>query len=200
MHATPGKKKKILSTVLRVGVLALAGIVLGVNVYLWNARSLVGNSMPMPFGYGCAVVLSGSMEPTLMVDDLIFVKQQDAYEVNDIVVFQDGASMTVHRLIALEGDRVITKGDANNAADEPIRQDLIVGAVCGRIPVVGALARVLKTPLGLVTMLGGALLLAEMSYRNERKEGEEAVEQLKEEIRRLRAEQNQGADSGDELP
>ena len=44
---------------------------MGINVYLWNASSLAGNAMPMPFGFGMAVVLSGSMEPVLSVNDLL---------------------------------------------------------------------------------------------------------------------------------
>ena len=67
----------------------------------------------------------------------------------------------------------------------------IIGAVYGRIPVMGAVTRFLKTPVGIAVLLGGALLLAEMSYRNERKEGDEKVELLKEEIRRLRQEQEE---------
>lgn len=188
MQRSP-KNKKILSSIFRVGLLAFAGIFLGVNVYLWNARSLVGNSIPMPFGYGCAVVLSGSMEPTLMVDDLIIVREEGDYQVGDIVVFQDGASLTVHRLISLEEGIAVTQGDANNAADDPIPTESFVGVVCGRVPKLGAVARVLKSPVGVVTLLGGALLLAETSYRSERKEGDVKVEQLKEEIRRLRKEQ-----------
>lgn len=191
MQTKPRTKKKILTTVLRLCLLAFVAIVLGVNVYLWNARSLVGSAMPMPFGYGSAVVLSGSMEPTLKIDDLIFVKAQDSYEVDDIVVFQDGQNLTVHRLISIDEKTAITKGDANNVADEPITPDRIVGKVCGRIPFVGVVARALKTPVGVVILLGGALLLAEISYRNEKKEGSEQVEQLKKEIRKLRQEQDE---------
>ena len=57
-----GKFKVTFKGVLRILVLIICGIVLGVNVYLANANSLVGNKLPMPFGYGSAVVLSGSME------------------------------------------------------------------------------------------------------------------------------------------
>lgn len=191
MSNTPKHKKKILLAVLRVCLLAFAGTVLGINVYLWNAKSLVGNALPMPFGYGCAVVLSGSMEPTLLIDDLILVKEQDAYQVDDIVVFQDEGSLTVHRLISVDGDTVVTKGDANNAADDPIPANRIIGAVFKRIPSLGAAARFLKTPVGVICLLGGALLLAEMSYRSERREGDQKVERLKEEIRRLRQEQEE---------
>ena len=62
---------KKIKTILRITVLVLVSAVLGVNLYTWNARSLLGNALPMPFGYGAAVVLTGSMEPTIMTDDLI---------------------------------------------------------------------------------------------------------------------------------
>ena len=192
MAEKPAKTKKRLFAVVRITLLAVVAVVLGVNVYLWNARSLMGNTMPMPFGYGCAVVLSGSMEPALQLDDLIFVKAQEDCAVGDVVVFQDGASLTVHRLIAIDEQTAVTKGDANNVADEPISRDRIVGRLCGRIPKMGVVTRALKTPVGVIALLGGALLLAEISFRNDRKEGDEKVEQLKAEIRKLREEQEKG--------
>lgn len=198
MRKAPRTKKKILAAALRLCFLAFVAVVLGVNVYLWNAQNLVGSAMPMPFGIGSAVVLSGSMEPALQVDDLILVREKDEYEVDDIVVFQDGHSLTVHRLIAFDGERVITRGDANNVADDPITPDRILGAVFLRIPFLGMVARVLKTPVGSVVLLAAALLLVESSYRNEKKEGSEQVEQLKEEIRRLRKEQEEN--QGEETP
>ena len=189
MSEKPAKTKKRLFAALRITLLAVVAIVIGINVYLWNARSLMGNNMPMPFGYGCAVVLSGSMEPALKVDDLIFVKKQDDFEVGDIVVFEDEGSLTVHRLIAIDGETAVTKGDANNVADEPISRERIVGCLCGRIPKMGVVTRALKTPVGIILLLGGALLLVELSFRNDRKAGDEKVEQLKAEIRKLREEQ-----------
>ena len=72
--------------ILRTLFLIVVSLVLGINIYSWNAKSLTGNVLPMPFGYGGAVVLSGSMEPTIAVDELIIVKAEDGYEVGDIVV------------------------------------------------------------------------------------------------------------------
>jgi len=188
MEVKKAKKKKLFS-VLRIVILSAAAVVLGVNVYLWNARTLVGNSLPMPFGFGAAVVLSGSMEPTLKVDDLILIREQETYQVGDIVVFQDGGSLTVHRLLSYDSENAITKGDANNVADEPIGSDQIMGAVFARIPMMGVVVSAIKTPIGILLTLGGALLLAEISYRSDRKEGDEKLELLKEEIRKLRQEQ-----------
>ena len=53
------KKKLTVKSVLHVTALLLCGAILGLNIYSANAGKLVGNKLPMPFGYGAAVVLSG---------------------------------------------------------------------------------------------------------------------------------------------
>ena len=98
-------------------LLVICGLLLGINIYLVNANNLLGNKMPMPFGYGAAVVLSGSMEPTFSKDDLILVKKTDNIAIGDIVVYQSNNSLVVHRVVSIDDDVVITKGDANNIED-----------------------------------------------------------------------------------
>lgn len=181
-----GKKiKNILRTVLMV----FASAVLGVNLYLWNAQSLMGNALPMPFGYGAAVVLTGSMEPTIMADDLIIVKEAEELELGDIVVYQSNSILVVHRIVDLGPDTVITQGDANNAPDEPVRKEMIKGTVLFHIPGAGTVARFLKTPVANILLIGGALLLSEMSYRKEKDKDQNELDKIKEEIRKLKAEQ-----------
>lgn len=173
----------------RTGLIIFASVVLGVNLYLWNARSLMGNSLPMPFGFGTAVVLTGSMEPTIMVDDLILVREQEEYHEDDIVVYQSGSMLVVHRIIEIQPDTVITQGDANNAPDAPIRKEMIKGTVVGCIPGAGGIARLLKSPAATITMIGGALLLSELTYRREKQKDLDELDKIKEEIRKLKAEQ-----------
>lgn len=170
-------------------LLVFASVVLGVNLYQWNAKSLMGNSLPMPFGYGAAVVLSGSMEPTIRIDDVILVARQEDYEVDDIVVYQSGSILVVHRIIELQPDTVITQGDANSAPDAPIRKEMIKGTVVGCISGVGGIARLLKSPWATGILVGGSLLLSEMAFRREKKKDEDELEKIKAEIRRLKAEQ-----------
>ena len=181
--------RKKLKNALRTVLLVFASIVLGMNLYLWNARSLMGNSLPMPFGVGVAVVLSGSMEPTIMVDDLILVREQEEYHEDDIVVYQSGSMLVVHRIVEIQPDTVITQGDANNAPDAPIRKEMIKGTVVGCIPGAGGIARLLKSPAATVTLVGGALLLSELTLRREKKKDDDELEKIKAEIRKLTAEQ-----------
>ena len=185
------KRKKILKLVLRIVALTFVAAFLGCNIYLWNAQSLTGNTLPMPFGRGVAIVLSGSMEPTLSVDDLIFVKAQDSYQVGDVVVFQSGSSVVVHRIIEINGDSVVTQGDANNAADEEMPLSRIKGEVTGRIRNAGGIVRFAKTPVVSIALVVLAVFLLERSYRKEKQQGDNELDKLKEEIRRLKAEAEQ---------
>ena len=173
---------------LRMAALVLCGLVLGVNVYMANANRLVGNQMPMPFGVGAAVVLSGSMEPALSVDDLILVREADTYAVGDVVVFQTGGVLVVHRIIAIEGDTVTTQGDANPSPDEPMSTALIMGRVVGHIPAIGALVNGIKTPIGTLCVIAAAILLVEMPRLSEKKKEDQQREEIINEIRRLKEE------------
>ncbi|MBQ1410916.1 MAG: signal peptidase I [Oscillospiraceae bacterium] len=181
-------KKMKLKGALRFLLLILCGLVLGVNVYLLNANSLVGNQLPMPFGYGAAVVLSGSMEPTFSAGDLIVVKQTDSFARKDIVVFQDGNSLVVHRIVQLDEETITTKGDANQVADEPISVSAVKGKVQFWIPHAGTVVKFLKTPLGTILIIALAIALIEIPHLNEKKKDDEDRQKLLDEIKRLKDE------------
>lgn len=173
---------------LRIFLLALVSLILGLKFYSWNARTLVGNALPMPCGYGMAVVLSGSMEPSLKVNDLLIVHEADNYKKGDVVVYQRGYELIVHRIISIDEDKIITQGDANNTADEPITQNDIKGRVCLHIPFVGLIINFIKTPVGIILILGAAFALTELSFRKKKESDEKDIEAIKEEIRRLKEE------------
>lgn len=179
------KIKQIIRTVL----LAVAGIFLGYSVYLMNAYKLVGNQLPMPFGYGSAVVLSGSMEPSISVNDLVIVREGGAYNPGDVIVFEDDGMLITHRVIAHEGTTVVTQGDANNSADAPISEVQIKGTVIAVVPGLGVLVQFMKQPVGIIAVLAAVILLTEMSYRKEKEQDSEELEKIREEIRKLKEEQ-----------
>ncbi len=171
--------------------LAVLGIILGVNAYLANARGLAGNQMPMPFGFGAAVVLSGSMEPALGINDVIIVRETDHYEVGDVVVYQSGDTLIVHRVIAMDGETVVTQGDANNVADAPIEISVIKGKVIAHAPGLGLAVNAVKTPVGILLLLAAAFAMTELSFRREKDRDEKELEAIKAEIRRLKEDQKE---------
>lgn len=171
--------------VVRYLVLGLLAVIIGFNIFSLNASRLAGNQVPMPFGYGASVVLSGSMEPTLSVGDLLILKEETAYFEGDMVVYQSGKLAVVHRVVSINGETAITRGDANNVNDEPIPVTAIKGKVISAIPNVGRLVWAIKSPIGLIITVALAVLLVEGSYRQEKKEKDNQQEQLKAEIRKL---------------
>lgn len=181
-------KNKKLGATLRVLMLSLCGAVLGLNLYMFNANNLVGNKLPMPFGYGAAVVLSGSMEPTLSTGDLIVVKEVDSYAVDDVVVYQDGHSLVVHRIIEIDGENIITQGDANNTPDTPIEATALKGTVVAHLPAVGNVVSFLKTPIGIISIIGLTIFTAERSFRKEKESDYAERQKIIDEIKRLKDE------------
>lgn len=180
--------KRKLKNIGRMILLVIVSLIIGIRLYSWNAQNLAGNQMPMPFGWGISVVLSGSMEPTLSVNDLVFVQEQSDYEVGDIVVYQDENTLVIHEIYSKNGDEIVTKGEANDVADEPISATAIKGKAMFHIPFIGALIRFLKTPLGFIMIIAAAIALFELPHLQQRKKAAEEQERIKEEIKRLKGE------------
>ena len=130
--------KKILNLIRIISLIVLA-IIIGLNIYMWNANKILGDAMPMPSGFGAAVILSGSMEPALSIDDLIIVKKCDDYDIGDIIVYQRNYELIVHRIVEINGNNVIIQkvenievGAAKDLADrlsDKLGQSVIVLAI-----------------------------------------------------------------------
>jgi signal peptidase len=161
--------RSILADWLYRSIIIIAVLISGLNLYSWNAKSLIGNRMPMLFGMGAAVVLSGSMEPVISVNDLVFIRNSKKYEIGEIVVYQSGRELIIHRIVAIDGDMITTKGDANVAADEPIDNSLIKGKLIADMPWIGIVVRGLKTPAVVFGLSGIAVFLMELSFWKEEK-------------------------------
>ena len=184
MFVLKSKKKTIIRTVLLVILAAFVGI----SIYSINASRINGDSLPMPLGFGLTVVLSGSMEPELSVDDLLIVVPSEGYEVGDVVVYQTERTAVVHRIVSINGDEIITRGDANDKDDDPISVNNIKGEVICAIPFVGYLVQLIKTPIGTILLLGLAIWFMEFSFRKDKKQKKSELDSLREEIERLKNE------------
>lgn len=74
-------------------------------------------------------VKTGSMEEGIHAGDYILIVKKNNYNVGDVVTYKKEEYHVTHRIIEKNGDKVITKGDANNAIDEEIEVSSIVGKV-----------------------------------------------------------------------
>jgi len=179
-------KKIKFKGILRLVVLAVCGGVLGLNIYTANASKLVGDHMPMPFGFGGAVVLSGSMEPALSVGDLIIVSKDKPYSVQDIVVYQQNNTLVVHRVVSIDEETIVTQGDANNVADSAVEKSAVKGTVIAVVPMVGNAVNFIKTPIGTILLVVAAIALVELPHRREKQKDDEERQKIIDEINRLK--------------
>ena len=74
-------------------------------------------------------VKTGSMEAKIHVGDYILILKKSRYDIGDVITFASNNSYVTHRIVKIDGDKVTTKGDANNTEDETISSSSIVGKV-----------------------------------------------------------------------
>ena len=134
------------------------------------------NEIPDFFGYKSFVIVSESMEPTIMAGDAIFVKEikQEELKVNDIISFQRGDETITHRIIEIvEEDGVTkykTKGDHNKNEDkEKVAFDKIEGKYQFKVNRFGKTIEILKNKLTLVILLVLLVLISAYQVRISKK-------------------------------
>ena len=103
------------------------------------------------FGFKPAVIVSGSMEPTLNVGDVVIISESgvEGVKVGDIVGYVSKEGLIVHRVVGynyINNEKfLILKGDANEEPDaEPVHPQQVLGKYMFKLPNVGWVAIYLK--------------------------------------------------------
>ena len=102
-------------------------------------------------------VETGSMENKIHPGDYILLFKQNKYHVGDIVTFKVKDYFVTHRIVKIEGNKITTKGDANNEEDEEISINQVEGKV---IYYGGMLNFVINFKFVIVVFLIGLYLLS----------------------------------------
>ncbi len=133
-------------------------LILSFNIYNFLNIQLFHQKLTTVNGYALLKVVSYSMEPTIKKGDLIVIDTLDNnYFVDDIITFSDNDNTLVtHRIVNIDNDIYITKGDSNDTVDEGIKKDKIIGKYKFKISFLGQLITSLKNPLvsGLIFVIG----------------------------------------------
>ena len=99
-----------------------------------SCKKITGEKYTNLFGYTLLEVVTGSMSGTIEIGDGVIVKVTSEIKEDDIIVYKKEENLITHRLIEMEENRLITKGDANNIQDDPITKDMVIGKVIFVIP------------------------------------------------------------------
>lgn len=169
----PKKVKKIwdaMTTVLVVLVVIFA-------IFLMGSRLM---------GMQVFNVISGSMEPTYSVGDLLYVKtvDPDSVKVGDPITFVLNEDLVVatHRVVWIDAENrhFYTKGDANETEDAaPVHFNNLVGVPVFAVPLLGYVSAYIQNPPGMYVAIGlGVVLIAsvflpDLMTKEEKKEKQE---------------------------
>jgi signal peptidase I len=100
-------------------------------------------------GYNFYVVRSGSMSPAFEAGDLVFTGPAGNILTGKIITFEIGGETVTHRVFAVNGDQITTKGDANKAADTtPITASSVKGSYLFKIPGLGNITSLVSSKKG----------------------------------------------------
>ncbi len=157
------KNKKIINKISGIILdilLIVVTLLIIMGVYYLIQIKLFNNDYANIFGYTFFEVATGSMADTIQVGDAVIVEITKDVQENDIIVYKEENNFITHRLIKInENDEIITKGDANNAEDNPISKTQILGKVIYIIPKLGALRKTILSPQVLILITTLIILL-----------------------------------------
>ena len=78
-----------------------------------------------------AIISSNSMEPYILKGDTVLIVYCELYEVGDVIAYVHWEkSITIHRIVRKDNNRIYTKGDNNLTEDDyHITKENIIGKV-----------------------------------------------------------------------
>jgi len=126
------------------------------------------------FGNSALIVRSGSMQPAVLVGDLVLTRAQKnlPYKVGDIISFKSQDKIISHRILGLKNQNgkifYRTKGDANKNGDPNlVAESEILGKAYFRLPYLGKLIAFTKTQAGFaLAVIFPALLVILFEIQN----------------------------------
>ena len=171
--------KKIFSIISKILIRIL--IVLLVIALVFNISTLLSlNKIRQggcaKAGYACLIVNSGSMVPTISVNDLVIIqKGVDTFEVGDAITYvSERGTLVTHRILEISESGYITQGDANNTPDKEVSRQRLLGKVIFVVPAAGQVAKLIISPFSLISVAGVVLIVMLVKkIRREWKKNEE---------------------------
>lgn len=121
------------------------------------------------FNYRFFLVQSGSMEPAIMTGDVIFVKYQSRYQINDVITFyEEDKRIVTHRIVSTRNGKFVTKGDANRTEDNSVVDvQNVIGKTVLVVPKIGYLVDFSRTLNGFIFFIifpGVVLIISQLLH------------------------------------
>ena len=120
---------KIIKSVVINAIILVLGFIAIIAVWASIQLNVQNKEYVNIFGYSIFSTETGSMSPTIQKGDIVIVKIGKQVQEKDIITYKKQDAFITHRIIEIDGESIIAKGDYNNAQDEVIQKDAILGKV-----------------------------------------------------------------------
>ncbi len=118
------------------------------------------------FDYAIFEVVSNSMSPEINKDDVVIVKISSKINKGDVITYKMQDAFVTHRVLEINKNHYLTKGDANNTNDAPVNNENVVGKVVRTIPSLGTWRKVVVDPVFLISVIGFLALMNYIVFKN----------------------------------
>ena len=108
------RKINMLGCILNILITVVVVITI-IGLYYMAQVKILNKDYANIFGYTFFEVATGSMTNTINIGDIVVVKVNETFKENDIIVYKEENSFITHRVIKIDGQDLITRGDANNS-------------------------------------------------------------------------------------
>ena len=149
--------------------LAFFFVILFLFLSVYLIKRIIDKDQPTTvWGIAFFEVSTGSMEPEIMIGDLIITKKikDDQYQVGMIVTYLPPNAKTpvTHQIVKRDGNIITTRGineETNNIDDEPFDVSCIIGKKIGIWHQYNRFANFIKSPFGIIVFVLGGFLIIE---------------------------------------
>lgn len=150
---------KVLNIIGQVMLYFVVIFMILLNIFSINNKSF--------FGFRVYRVISGSMQPTLQIGDIIIIRKEKEYHINDIITYDTGLTTVTHRIKSIDNNDVVTKGDANDVNDDVFNVDKIVGKYFFRISMISLFSNIMigNSVFIVLIVLFSSILILTIFYR-----------------------------------
>lgn len=160
--------EKIINFLLNI-LIVIFSIILLISIYTGVQTKIFHSDYADFFGYSIFEVQTGSMADAINAGDWIIIKSTTNPKLNDVVTYELNGEYITHRIIEVYKGTYVTRGDANNAKDDPIRGDQIIGKVVLVLSNFGIFRKTLFNPAVLISLII-TLLVFNLLFRKKQKE------------------------------
>lgn len=138
-------------------------------------------------------IVSGSMEPTLDINDVVVVQKCDLLELQkgDIITFQQDGRIISHRILNVTKQKGIikfeTKGDNNQIPDpDLVGQEQIYGKVLFKIKTIGKFISYIQNARGLINIVIFVIIIFILVSLKDKQKNIRKMKRKKYEIKKMR--------------